>query len=309
MIRLSFIIATFNRAQGLATTLETLAGQTLACNSFEVVVADNNSTDDTASKFSEFAAKHPDMNLVYAFERQQGLSPARNCAIKHSRGDILVVVDDDELIDKRLAEVYLSFFDRRPDAAAAGGIYIPVYGVPLPEWFSPYIDELISGAFYWGSREREFSGGRYPRGGNFGIRREAIDHYGMFNTELGRKGASALGGEEKDLLSRLTKAGEKIYYLPDAIIHHVIPDWKVSDDYFERLTRMIGVTERLRTKNSGSGAYWGRLFSEAVKWGGAMALALGYILRASPVKSRYLLRMRWNITRGLLGLLPENKTQ
>lgn len=301
MIRLSFIIATYNRAEALLTTLQTIHEQTLSKELFEVVVADNNSRDETAARFEEFAATHPDMHLVYCFEPQQGLSHARNCAIEHSRGDVLVVVDDDELIDAHLAKSYLDFFDTRLPAAAAGGVVVPKYGVKLPAWFSPRIDELISGAFYWGPRVRRFCGERYPRGGNFAIRRTMVDHYGRFNTALGRKGNLALGGEEKDLLGRLARGGERIYYLPEAIIHHIIPDGKVTDRYFEELTRKIGVSERIRTK--GRPAYLGRLLKEAVKWGGAIALAIIYACKGTPVKGRYLLRMRWNITCGLIGLI------
>ncbi len=301
MIRVSFIIATYNRAEGLVATLQTLHEQTLSKELYEVVVADNNSKDDTAGRFEAFAAAHPDMRLVYCFEPQQGLSPARNAAIAHSAGDILVVVDDDELIDADMAKVYLDFFDAHPSAAATGGVVVPKYGIKPPQWFSPRIESLISGAFYWGSQVCLFQGERYPRGGNFAIRRTMIDHYGTFNTDLGRKGGKTLGGEEKDLLKRLTKGGEKIYYLPDAIIHHVIPDDKLTDAYFERVTRGIGVSERIRTR--GRAAYVGRLLKEVVKWGGANVLAIKYILQGSPLKGRYLLRMRWNVTRGLLGLL------
>ncbi len=300
MIRLSFIIATYNRAGGLVVTLETIARQTLARELFEVVVADNNSSDDTAVRFREFAAAHPGMNLVYAFEPNQGLSWARNCAIAHSSGDVLVVVDDDELIDERLAEIYLEFFDANPLAGAAGGRVVPVYGVALPRWFSPYIEELISGAFDLGRRVKRFGPDRYPRGGNFAIRRSMIDRYGMFNTDLGRKGASVLGGEEKDLLGRLSGAGEQIYYLPGPVIEHIIPDAKVTDEYFLKITRMVGVSERVRTRSVSQAAYVKRVAVEAVKWGAAGALALGYLLRCRPSKGWYLLKMRWNITGGLL---------
>ena len=122
-----------------------------------------------------------------------------------------------------------------------------------------------------------------------GIRRTAIERYGMFNPELGRTGNSPMGGEEKDLFARLRAGGEEIYYVPGAIIYHIIPEQKLTPEYFDRLTRMIGKSERL--------------FSEGIKWGGTFVLALGYTVQGEPIKGRYLIKMRWNISRGLLGLI------
>lgn len=99
-----------------------------------------------------------------------------------------------------------------------------------------------------------------------GIRRTAIERYGMFNPELGRTGNSPMGGEEKDLFARLRAGGEEIYYVPGAIIYHIIPEQKLTPEYFDRLTRMIGKSERVRTRNLGTATYLKRLFSEGIKW-------------------------------------------
>ena len=145
--------------------------------------------------------------------------------------------------------------------------------------------------------------GKDRSGGNMGIRRTAIERYGMFNPELGRTGNSPMGGEEKDLFARLRAGGEEIYYVPGAIIYHIIPEQKLTPEYFDRLTRMIGKSERVRTRNLGTATYLKRLFSEGIKWGGTFVLALGYTVQGEPIKGRYLIKMRWNISRGLLGLI------
>lgn len=112
-----------------------------------------------------------------------------------------------------------------------------------------------------------------------------------------------MGGEEKDLFARLRAGGEEIYYVPGAIIYHIIPEQKLTPEYFDRLTRMIGKSERVRTRNLGTATYLKRLFSEGIKWGGTFVLALGYTVQGEPIKGRYLIKMRWNISRGLLGLI------
>ena len=89
----SIVIPTFNRATDLRATLASLA--TLSVRSkWEVIVVDNNSTDDTRSAVEEAAPTFP-VELVYQFEATQGRSAALNAGIRRSRGDIIVTTDDD----------------------------------------------------------------------------------------------------------------------------------------------------------------------------------------------------------------------
>ena len=185
--------------------------------------------------------------------------------------------------------------------AACGGIVTPLYEFTVPKWLSRYAERPIAGTLYYGEKIIPFPKGKYPGGGNMAIRRSAIDQYGAFDPNLGRTGTSPMGGEEKDLFARLRAAGEQIYYVPGAIIYHIIPQEKLSPDYFDRLTKMVGKSERVRTRHMGIGAYCKRLFSEGIKWGGTCVLALSYLLRGESAKGHYLFKMRWNITRGLLG--------
>jgi glycosyltransferase involved in cell wall biosynthesis len=301
MIRLSIVIATYNRSASLALTLDSLRGQTLNPALWEIVVVDNNCSDDTALRVETFARENPQLNVRRVVERRQGLSHARNCGMEAAAGDLFVVVDDDELIDPALARVYLDFFDANPQAAAAGGVVVPRYEGQPPHWLSPWTEEMISGSFYLGDNARPFGGGRCPRGGNFCLRRSMTERYGLFNTDLGRKGAQALSGEEKDLLGRLRDGGEQLWYLPGAIIEHMIPVSKLTEEYFDRAAFGVGVSEHIRTRSVSSWAYFMRLLAETVKWVGTLALALGFALRGHGVKGRYLVRMRANISRGLTG--------
>ena len=63
MPRLSLIVATYNRAEQLLTTLRSVAAQTAPAAEWECVVVDNNSTDDTAARFEEFRTAHPELPL------------------------------------------------------------------------------------------------------------------------------------------------------------------------------------------------------------------------------------------------------
>lgn len=300
MIEVSVIIATYNRAACLLRTLESLKRQTCDPAVFEIVAVNNNSTDDTDDVCARFAAEHPALNFRMVHEPKQGLSHARNCGIAASRGAYIVIIDDDEEVNPDFVKEYHAFFSLCPDVAACGGRIVPLYEFPVPKWLSPYAERPIAGQLDLGEDIREFPRKSYPGGGNMGIRRSAVERYGAFNPALGRTGTNPMGGEEKDLFSRLRAGGEKIYYLPDAIIYHIIPESKLTTEYFLRLSRMTGVSERIRSRTEGT--YVRRLFAECVKWGGTKVLMLGYLVSGRPIKGWYLIRMRWQITRGLLNI-------
>lgn len=301
MLRLTVVIATYNRADSLLRTLRTLLAQTLDHALWEVVVVDNNSKDDTQAKLAGFIAENGDkMNVRTFIETQQGISPARNRGYSEGRGEFFVFLDDDEEIDPALLAAFVEFFDSHPDAAEAGGEIIPLYDYDPPRWLSPYTETMLTGRFRKGRRIKLFRQGKYPFGGNLGVRRSVVERYGLFSPKLGRTGDSLMGGEEKDFADRLQSAGEKIYYLPAAKIYHVIPQDKMTRAYLRKLSRMVGSSERVRTLGASRVAFVKSLVREAVKWAATCVLALWYTVTLRPSKAGYLFIMRWNVTCGLL---------
>lgn len=103
--------------------------------------------------------------------------------------------------------------------------------------------------------------------GNSGFRRKLFERYGNFNTALGRSGSNPLGGEEKDFFMRMRSQGIRYYFVPGAAIRHITPASKLSEEYFERLTRMIGVSERIRTLGEGKSAFRRRLLARSGQMG------------------------------------------
>lgn len=303
MIRLSVIIATYNRADSLMRTLDGLLAQTLAKESWELVVVDNNSTDDTAARIADFIAKNGKAINVRSFlETEQGISPARNRGFKEGVGEYFAFLDDDEVPTPEWVETYIEFFDSHPDAAEAGGRMIPLYEYETPKWLSKYTEVLLSGRFDKGDKTRPLHKGEYPFGGNIAFRRSTIEKYGMFSSQLGRTGKKLLGGEEKDYAYRLQAAGETIWYVAPSRIDHIIPRERLTRGFVVKLSRMVGTSERLRSVNISRDTYVKRLLAETIKWAGTIVLALSYTLTLNPAKGGYLILMRWHITRGLLGI-------
>lgn len=298
---ISVILCTYNRDKYVYNVLKSIADGDMPHTEYEIVLVDNNSNDNTKGECQRFVADFPDVALRYCFEEKQGLSHARNCGITNALGDILVYVDDDALVNREYLKTYADFFAHNNDAVAAGGPILPQYdGCEEPQWMSHYTRQLVTGKLWFGNNEREFPRNAFPGGGNAAYRKSVFEKVGLFNVDLGRKGDSLIGAEEKDLFDKMTTQGMKFYYLPTAILYHLIPPKKLTQDYFDRLTYSIGVSERYRTLQIGKKKYLIRLVKEAVKWGGTLVLWVLFTLKGQFNKGNKLVAFRRNVTKGLL---------
>lgn len=106
----SVIVPTFNKATQLEKTLELLLNQDLRDNSYEVVVVDNNSTDDTKFLLDRLSAKY--RNLRYVSEMKKGPAAARNRGIIESRGDLLIFIDDDMRVTRDHIRMHIEFHEK-----------------------------------------------------------------------------------------------------------------------------------------------------------------------------------------------------
>ena len=294
MIRLSLIIPTHNRSERLIAALESVIRQDLPAADWECVVVSNNSTDDTVARFGDFAARYPGLNLRLVTEDGPGVSYARNRGIAETSAPLLVFIDDDERINPGFLRAYADFFDAHPDAVVAGGRIIAEYVTGRPAWLSKYTEMPIANPMDFGDAVRPFPAGRVPGGGNMAFRRSAALRYGGFDPSLGRVGRMLIGGEENDFFERLMRGGETCWYVPGAVMWHIIPPEKLTESYFRRLCYNVGVSQRLRAGMYRR--YPKTLLFEGLKWGATLLLSL----TMPPRKSLWLIRMRYEISRGLL---------
>ena len=294
MIRLSLVIATYNRAEQLMVTLRSVAAQSKASAQWECIVVDNNSGDNTRERVEGFIAEHSTLNIIYHFESKQGLSHARNAGIERAKGDIIAFIDDDERIVPDFISAYIKLFESYPNAMAAGGKIIAEYPTGRPRWMSHYTERPIANPMDFGDYVRTFPKGRIPGGGNMAMRREVFNKIGAFNTSLGRTGKLLIGGEESDLFERMHSAGMRCYYVPRAVMYHIIPQEKLSDTYLERLAYNIGISQyrRAALRHRIVRLYVG----EVAKWCATLLLCLVH----RPSQALQLLKMRWNISRGII---------
>jgi glycosyltransferase involved in cell wall biosynthesis len=299
-IMLSVIICTYNRDKYIYGVLKSIAENNFPYSGYEIVLINNNSTDNTEAECRRFQVDFTSANFHYFVEKEQGLSYARNRGIKEAKGEILIYVDDDATVNRVYLQTVADFFSANSFAAAGGGPIIPVYETKEPVWMSHFTRILITGYKYEGKKIGKFKNGKFPGGGNAAYRKQVFEKIGLFNTNLGRKGNSLIGAEEKDIFDRMYINRMDFYYLPTMILYHIIPATKLTNDYFECLTYSMGQSERMRTLSISRQKYCKRLLNEWIKWMVVIGLCIGFCLIFKGQKGIKLLLFRWYVSKGLL---------
>jgi glycosyltransferase involved in cell wall biosynthesis len=211
--------------------------------SWEILVIDNNSTDNTAKVVQQYQFNWTEAYPIrYYFEPEQGVAFARRRAIKEAKGSLVGFLDDDNLPTPNWVYEAYSFGQLHPQAGAYGSQIHGEYEVDPPENF-----QRISCFLAIVERGQEpfrynLHNGLLPVGAGLVIRKEAwLGHVperpffkGVCATSLSSK------GEDLETLSYIGKAGWDIWHNPQMCIDHHIPGWRLEKSYLIRLLRGIG---------------------------------------------------------------------
>jgi glycosyltransferase involved in cell wall biosynthesis len=230
---ISVIIATRNRAALLARTLDALAAQQWPRARFEIVVADNGSTDETAAVVRAAAARPGFPAVQYLVIAEPGKSRAVNAALGRARGDVLAFTDDDVTPEPNWLERLAAAFADGADFVA--GRIFPVWETPPPGWMSPALHGVL--AVPDNGPDRLDIGGAdnvMPIGANMAVARAIVNRVGGLRVDLGKIEGSLRTGEDHDFFLRMLAAGFRGVYEPTAIVHHWVPRERLTRDYFRR---------------------------------------------------------------------------
>jgi glycosyltransferase involved in cell wall biosynthesis len=228
----SVIICTRNRAASLARTLASIeaADRPAGCV-WELVVVDNGSTDETGSVLAGFSGRLP---LVAVSEPNPGISHARNRGVATAAGRYFIGTDDDVVVERGWLAAYLDAFRHWPEAVLFGGKVVPTLEEPVTPWFAACLAELALLV-----AERDFGadplplaseGDRVPFGANFAIRAAEQVRF-PFDPALGRAPERNVLGEETEVFHAVLAAGHSGYYVPGAVVRHMIPPHRQRGSY------------------------------------------------------------------------------
>lgn len=242
-MNISVIICTWNNARRLEITFESLMKCVVPDGvRWEVVVVNNNCTDDTDCVVKQYADQLP---IVYVQEPQKGLSRAKNAGLAKATGDLVIFTDDDVRVCKEWLEIYWKAFVRQPQGYFWGGPVKSEFEDPnVPQELLALVkDYSIVGFSQAFEGEPSLPGIRFISA-NWTCPRKMLDQIGPFDTSLGLNAVSGkvILGEETDVMNRLIAAGYKRWYLPQALIHHFVPRSKTSLIHIARRTQALGKT-------------------------------------------------------------------
>ncbi len=247
-MRFSVIIATYNRAEELVKTIESLK-KLESTKPWEVIIVDNNSRDTTRDVVLKAVDSFP-VHLHYLLEKEQGRSAALNAGIRAAKGEILAITDDDVRVDPlwlRNAEQALE----RLQCDYVGGKALPIWSGKIPNWMPN------RGGKHWGvialldygPEPIEF-GEKVPLGVNMVFRRECFERAGLWDNSIGRKAGTLLGQEVREWTQRARAAGLRGFYSPDLVVHHVIPEDRLTKRYFRRWFYWHGISRAILYQNN-----------------------------------------------------------
>lgn len=217
---LTIAICSYNRADFLRLALQSLCKQTAKSSDFEILIIDNNSTDNTKNVSQEFETQLS--NLRYISETRQGLSFARNRSYIEANGDYIGYLDDDAQANENWVDQALSIIDMHSPDVFGGPIY-PYYLSPKPDWFKDEFEIRIH------CKESGFIKDKGSiSGSNMFFRKDVLHELGGFNPNFGMVGNKLQYGEENELLERAKASGKSVYYDLELTVKHYVPDYKMS---------------------------------------------------------------------------------
>ncbi|AYL97255.1 glycosyltransferase [Mucilaginibacter celer] len=239
-MRVSVIISTYNPDEKrLAQTLDGLKNQSLAKHEWDLIIIDNNSTNNFHTQLD--LSWHPFAQIIT--ETRQGLTYARLRGFNEAVTGIIVMVDDDNVLHTDYLEQVVSIFDQHHQLAAIGGKSLPLFETEPPAWLpefhhnlalrDPGNDVIIEG---WDNKYPDAA----PIGAGMGIRYKAlkpyIDKIASGKSTIGdRTGSSLSSGGDNDIVLEILKSGWQVGYFPQLQLKHIIPANRMEVAYLARL--------------------------------------------------------------------------
>lgn len=240
--KVSIVVCTYNRCDILELCLQNIE-MALVPSICEVLVIDNNSTDQT----KEICAKYAFVRRV--LESQQGLSHARNKGAQQSKGNWIFYIDDDMFLHQNsLLHLTNTITTANDTVGIIGGTYDGHFLKERPGWLT---ESFVS---FKPSSEATFMNDMFVHGGIFCIKKSIFHEVGFFNTKLGMTGKKMGYGEEEEFQYRCRDKGYKIFFNPKISGSHLVGEHKYSWKWYVasafQLERDIVLSQRYKNQSA-----------------------------------------------------------
>ena len=241
----SVVVCTFDikRREQLFACLQSLQRQTLRPREVLVVV-------DGSAAVAEALRQRGGPERVHVLDRNSGPSVARNAGVALIRSRWVAFLDDDAVADESWLQ-HLVESAEQSDAAGASGWSKPIFAGPEPRWFPPELLWTVGCSHRGLARERSMT--RNIFGGCAVLRTDLFRRVGGYDVNLGRQGSGVQGGEEADLCLRISglDSGPRFVHVPEAVIHHRVPQARLRQTYLYRRCFSDGRTKSQMARRLG----------------------------------------------------------
>ena len=207
---ISIITPTFNRADEIDLLLESINNQTIDYSLFEMIIADDGSTDSTEDLIAGWQQK-TDFELKYFTQDNQGPGSARNLGLKEAVGELFVFIDSDcEAHQTWLETIYAAYQNNEFDACGGPDSAKDDF-TPIQKAIDFSMTSFLTTGGMRGHSEKMIAK-FYPRSHNMAMRRSVYDKVGGFG--------SLRHGQDIELSHRIHKSGARVKFLKNAVVYH-----------------------------------------------------------------------------------------
>jgi glycosyltransferase involved in cell wall biosynthesis len=278
------VIVTYNGEHRIGAVLDRLRCQIDTDSlSWEVIVVDNNSSDNTPGVVQRYQAKWPkSVPLRYEFEPRQGAGFARHHGTKAANSPLIGYLDDDNLPWINWVRAAYRFGQKNPQVGVFGSRIRGKFAVSPPPNFER-IAALLA-LTDRGPKPIPYNPAEkvLPPGAGLVVRRQAWLENVPEERTLADKFGEREAGEDLEVVLRIQRAGWPVWYNARMVMHHEIPASRLTRDYLIKLCWGIGLSR-----------YHTRMLSFA-PWQGSLML-VPYALNDIRKLCRHLLRYRQQV--------------
>lgn len=298
------VFATRNRATALVPVLESFTGLTTPEGGWKLLVIDNGSTDDTPALLHGYTGRLP---LTVLTEPRAGKNRALNTALPHFEGELIVLTDDDVLPQADWLVQLQRAARAHPDASLFGGTVLPHWSHPRPAWLT---EAAVPFSVLYAQQKREAGSCSYDAifGPNMAVRGSVFTAGHRFSETVGpdeTRRMYAMGGET-EFLRRMDAAGYTGWFVPEAVVGHIIRPEQLDENWILQRAYRYGVGEGSnyapRNADGSSGRAPARLLIRGLVYG----LAAQLIRLAPPSARRLKIRYRARSLAGTIHALRQS---
>lgn len=178
-----------------------------------------------------------------------GLNYARNTGVISANFNIVAFIDDDIIVSTYWANSIIKGHSKDNILCVGGAVLVDTKNsVKYPNWFSDYFLRFLSPPIF-----PEHAGiihsPYFLIGANMSFKKNTFDKFGLFDTELDRKGKNLLSNGDIEFIMRIPT--KKVWYEPQAMVFEKIPKKRLSRIFMMRRLFWQGISDYIMVKKRG----------------------------------------------------------